>query len=328
MIDPTALLAEPLPVLRAKSPKICDFLIAQGVAPNESVSLDQWLARLSPDDCEDQSLDKAVLIETLCALAAETDAAGFVLRELTLLGGRDKLGRPEDAHLTFAPGSTTSIVGPTGSGKSRLLADIEWMAQGDTPTGRRVLLNGAPPEPELRFSLEHKLVAQLSQNMNFVVDATVGRFVEMHALSRKINAAHIVADIVAQANLLVGEPFAESTAVTALSGGQSRALMIADTAFLSASPVVLIDEIENAGIDRKQALDLLIRKEKIVLMATHDPILALMAERRLTICDGRMTKVLTTSQTECALRGELEAADARLEAVRARLRAGETIDSF
>lgn len=329
MIDPAALLAEPLPVLRARSPKICDFLIAQGVAPDESASLDQWLAMLSPDDCEDRSLDKAVLIETLCALAAETEAAaGFVLRELTLLGGRDKRGRPEDVHLTFAPGSTTSIVGPTGSGKSRLLADIEWMAQGDTPTGRRVLLNGAPPEPELRFSLEHKLVAQLSQNMNFVVDATVGRFIEMHALSRKVNAAHIVADIVAQANLLVGEPFAENTAVTALSGGQSRALMIADTAFLSASPVVLIDEIENAGIHRKQALDLLIRKEKIVLMATHDPILALMASRRLTICDGRVTKVLTTSETECALRGELEAVDARLEALRARLRAGEAIESF
>jgi ABC-type lipoprotein export system ATPase subunit len=328
MIDPAALLSAPLPVLRARSPKICDFLIAQGVEPDESGSLGQWLARLSPDDCEDQSLDKAVLIETLCALAAETDAAGLVLRELTLLGGRDKFGRPEDVQLAFAPGSTTSIVGPTGSGKSRLLADIEWMAQGDTPTGRHILLNGAPPDPELRFSLEHKPVAQLSQNMNFVVDATVGRFIEMHALSRKINAAHIVAEIVTQANLLVGEPFAESTAVTALSGGQSRALMIADTAFLSASPVVLIDEIENAGIDRKQALDLLIRKEKIVLMATHDPILALMAARRLTICDGRVTKVLTTSAAECALRGELEVIDARLGALRARLRAGETIDSF
>lgn len=52
------------------------------------------------------------------------------------------------------------------------------------------------------------------------------------------------------------------TAVTALSGGQSRALMIADTALLSSSPIVLIDEIENAGVDRKKALELLVRKEK------------------------------------------------------------------
>ena len=41
-----------------------------------------------------------------------------------------------------------------------------------------------------------------------------------------------------------------------LSGGQSRALMIADTALLSESPIVLIDEIENAGVDRRLALNL------------------------------------------------------------------------
>ena len=34
--------------------------------------------------------------------------------------------------------------------------------------------------------------------------------------------------------------------------GQTRALMIADTALVSASPIVLIDEIENAGIDRRR----------------------------------------------------------------------------
>ena len=53
---------------------------------------------------------------------------------------------------------------------------------------------------------------------------------------------------------LAGEAFDISTKVTQLSGGQSRALMIADTAYMSSSPVILIDEIENAGIDRKQAI--------------------------------------------------------------------------
>ena len=85
---------------------------------------------------------------------------------------------------------------------------------------------------------------------------------------------------------LAGENFAPETAVTALSGGQSRALMIADTAVLSSSPIVLIDEIENAGIDRKKALDLLISQDKIVLMATHDPLLALMADKRIVIKNG------------------------------------------
>ena len=41
--------------------------------------------------------------------------------------------------------------------------------------------------------------------------------------------------------------------------------MIADTAILSSSPIVLIDEIENAGIDREKALELLVSEDKIVL---------------------------------------------------------------
>lgn len=54
------------------------------------------------------------------------------------------------------------------------------------------------------------------------------------------------------ANELAGEKFTLDTKVTQLSGGQSRALMIADVACISSSPIVLIDEIENAGIDRQK----------------------------------------------------------------------------
>ena len=158
---------------------------------------------------------------------------------------------------------------------------IEWLAQNDTPTSRSILINEEKPNTELRYSIENKLVAQLSQNMNFVIDTSVGEFIRMHAESRGIlNPDYIIKEIVYQANLLAGESFTKETPVTSLSGGQSRALMIADTAFLSKSPIVLIDEIEYAGIDRKRALDLLVKKEKIILMATHDPILALLAQKR------------------------------------------------
>ena len=78
------------------------------------------------------------------------------------------------------------IVGPTGSGKSRLLADIECLAQGDTPSGRRVLVNGKALEPAWRYGFSGRLIAQLSQNMNFVVDLDVGEFVAMHAECRMV----------------------------------------------------------------------------------------------------------------------------------------------
>jgi len=250
--------------------------------------------------------------------------------EITITGGFAKDGTDEPVRkLTVKVGEIVCIVGPTGSGKSRLLADIEWVARGDTPTGRHVTINGEVPGDKWRFSAEYKLVAQLSQNMNFVMDLSVEEFLALHAESRQASEPEEkIQRIWNWANELAGESFALDTPVTSLSGGQSRALMIADTAVLSASPVVLIDEIENAGIDRQQALDILIREEKIVLMATHDPILALMGDRRVVINNGAMQKVIEPSAEEHANLTELRAIDERMMGLRNRLRMGEQLDEI
>ncbi len=250
--------------------------------------------------------------------------------EVTIRGGRAKDGSDESVReLTVKVGEIVCIVGPTGSGKSRLLADIEWVARGDTPTGRHVLINGEVPGDKWRFDSEYKLVAQLSQNMNFVMDLTVQEFLALHAESRQAaDPEEKIQRIWSWANELAGEPFGLDTPVTSLSGGQSRALMIADTAVLSASPVVLIDEIENAGIDRQQALEILIQQEKIVLMATHDPILALMGDRRVIIANGAMSQVIEPSEQEKANLTELRELDARLMGLRHRLRRGERLDTI
>jgi len=108
----------------------------------------------------------------------------------------------------------------------------------------------------------------------------------------------MVRTILAAANDLAGEKFTGKVSVTQLSGGQSRALMIADTALLSPSPIVLIDEIENAGINRRQALELLVKKEKITFIATHDPVLALMGTRRIFFRDGGIAGIILPDAAE------------------------------
>ena len=318
--------------LYEQMPQVSLFLGDYGLDPLErGITLGLWLESLPEEMYEDIGIDMPGLVENLEEYLSQQQMlqSGHLpaVNDITIIGGSDKSGTPEQVRLTLIRGSVTSIVGPTGSGKSRLLADIEWMAQCDTPTGRAILVNGEKPDPELRFSLEYKLVAQLSQNMNFVMDTTVAEFVAMHAESRMVeNIPGVVDEIVTQANQLAGEPFSGNTPVTSLSGGQSRALMIADTAFLSSSPVVLIDEIENAGIDRKRALSLLVRREKIVLMATHDPILALMAEQRMVIRNGGIHRVITTTEREKENLTVLESFDNRLLALRTRLRSGELIE--
>jgi ABC-type lipoprotein export system ATPase subunit len=98
--------------------------------------------------------------------------------------------------------------------------------------------------------------------------------------------------------------------------------MIADVAVLGRSPVVLVDEIENAGIDRRRALDLLVARDKIVLLATHDPLLALLAPRRAVLRNGGIHAVIDRDAGELSLLGELEGLEQRLLRVRSLLRAG------
>ena len=331
----TAIFQKDSATLERDMPHVVQFFANYGVHFTElHLPVGKQLDNLSTDFFEDIGIGKTQLIQSLEAFLENRESIenrdnAFNVDSITIQGGHDKSGKAENKELTLRAGSITSIVGPTGSGKSRLLADIEWLAQGDTPTGRTILINNETPDPELRFSLERKLVAQLSQNMNFVMDATVSEFITMHAESRMVNnTAPIAEEIIRQANLLAGESFKPDTPLTALSGGQSRALMIADTAFLSTSPVVLIDEIENAGIDRKKALQLLVKKEKIILIATHDPILALMAEQRLVIKNGGIQKLIITSAKEKENLKELEELDTRMMLLRHKLRQGENIEKI
>ncbi len=329
----TALFEKPLAETLVEHPYIEDFLTSFGlnIQPAES-NLTHYLDTLDPDTLEDLGLSeeqlRQSLNEFLKGMMALSDPMEKV-ESLTIIGGHNKNGQAENIDLVLKPGEVICIVGPTGSGKSRLLADIEWVAQGDTPTGRKILINDQVPDNKWRFSTEYKLVAQLSQNMNFVMDLSAEEFIRMHAESRLMtDPEEKVAQILKQANELAGEPFEPDTPVTSLSGGQSRALMIADMAILSKSPIALIDEIENAGIDRKKALDLLVQEEKIILMATHDPILALMGDRRLVIKNGGIAKIIESSQEERKNLASLEELDNKLLALRNRIRTGETLENI
>ncbi len=302
------------------------------VKGHEDIGFNEFLSALSAQELEDSAIDIAALPGELdCYIEQMLEFLGIekrsMVKSLTILPGHNKSGIPEGfERFDILPSHIVSIVGPTGSGKSRLLADIEWAAQNDTPTGRSILINNEKPDSKWRYSSNNKLVAQLSQNMNFVMDLSVGDFVEMHAASRRVsNVPEVKKRILEEANRLAGESFLETTPVTGLSGGQSRALMIADTAILSSSPIVLIDEIENAGIDRRKALELLVSQDKIVLMATHDPLLALMADRRIVIKNGGIHKIIETSAEEKRLLARLDVLDEVMQSARRKLRAGEAL---
>lgn len=240
---------------------------------------------------------------------------------LNITGGTDRAGQPETVTtLVLEAGDSLAVLGPTGSGKSEFLADIEQMAGGDTPSGRIVTFaHSATP-------VRQGLVATLSQRTNFIMDATVAEFACLHAASLgKDGTREWAEETVALANTLCGEPMKGDSLLQRLSGGQTRALMIADIALISDAPVVLIDEVENAGIDKHLAVDTLSGHGKITIIATHDPVLMLSSPRRLVMAGGGMRHLHLLDEDESACLDLLVRLDRTLLAARERLRRGERL---
>lgn len=287
------------------------------------------LQKVDDEDLSEFGLDKSGIFMNFCEFLltfTQAEASTAEVSSISIIGGFNKSKESENINFTISTGEVISIVGPTGSGKSRLLGDIECLAQGDTPTGRKILVNGAEVDELQRFDMDGKLVAQLSQNMNFVMDLSVSEFLEMHAKSRLTpDTGKVVEKCFECANHLAGEKFSRNTKVTQLSGGQSRALMVADTAYMSESPIVLIDEIENAGIDRRRAIKLLAKKEKIIFVSTHDPLLAISADKRIVIKNGGIHKIIEISDAEKQSLASIEKLDNTMMMLRNRLREGEII---
>lgn len=311
-------------------PAFADFLSSFNIKPeNEKKPFPELLDTFPDRFWEDNALTRHELLGLFIDFAKGilTAEKQVIISSVEILAGIDKSAGKEACNLSLKPGEVTCIVGPTGSGKSRLLADIEWLANSDTPTKRRVLINGQKPDGHLTNAYGGKLVAQITQNMNFVLDMDVQSFLTLHAESRLMeNPEQMVSKVIGLANELSGEAFTPQTPVTFLSGGQSRALMIADVACIGQAPVVLIDEIENAGVDKRKALELLINQDKIVLMATHDPLLILLADKRVVIKNGGLHKIIATNKSEKELYNQLEELDNTMQMARNYFRSGNELN--
>lgn len=246
--------------------------------------------------------------------------------QLELFPGKDKQGVPENfSPLCMRRGELYTIVGSTGSGKSRLIKDIEQLSNGDSITGRTVRLNKTALCGHARLEASRALVAHLGQNMRFILDLDAASFLRLHARCR--NASCTPETVLALANNLTPEPISMQQNLNLLSGGQTRALMIADIALICDAPVVLVDEIENAGLDKEAALKALQRRDKLVLVVTHDPHTALSSKQRIVMQNGAVRAVIARSSAEEELYKALSTAYLREQRLRCMLRSGQRLSA-
>jgi len=261
-------------------------------------------------------------------LEPSTTTSTRKIQTITILGGQGKNHLPEPVRqVDLKMGDILSVVGPTGCGKTTLINDIELYANGTTPTGRTVLINGQLPPEDYAADPSSNPIALISQHTNFLSDLPVHEFLKTHAKIRGVaSAARAVEETVSFANQLTGEPIILENAMTELSGGQTRSLLIADAIVIGNSPIILLDEIENAGIHRTRALELLKGYEKIFIFVTHDPRIALLSDYRIVMRDGGMQKLIVTNGEEKGIAQEIRKLDDLLLGLRQRIRSGEALD--
>lgn len=252
-----------------------------------------------------------------------------MIETITILGGHNRAGEPEPVQrIDMKMGDVISIVGPTGSGKTTLINDLELFANANTQTGRRVLINGELPPYEYRDNPASNPIALITQHTTFLSDLPVEEFLQAHAHIRAVEKEQV--DTMIQktldfGNQLTGEPIVLSSRMTELSGGQTRALLIADAAIICNTPIVLLDEVENAGIHRTRALELLRAYRKIFIFVTHDPRIALLSDYRIVMQGGSVISVLTTNEEERKLSYQVGKLDDILSKMRDKLRFGERL---
>ena len=239
-------------------------------------------------------------------------------------GGKDQVDK-----LEMKMGDVVSIVGPTGSGKTTLINDIELFARGDTPTKRCIFINGEIPSDDYRYDPSANPIALITQHTNFLSDMQVKEFLHVHAMVRtkdKTQVEKMIQETISFANQLTGEPIDLHCRMTELSGGQTRALLIADATIICNTPIVLLDEVENAGINRSRALELLRQYRKIFVFVTHDPHIALLSDYRLVMEEGRIKKIQYSTEIEKHCSTKVAALDEFLATLREKLRHGSLIE--
>ena len=199
----------------------------------------------------------------------------------------------DGVSLSVQRGEFVSIIGQSGSGKSTLLHLLGCL---DTPTSGEYLLEGNSvrdlSDAELS-RIRNKHFGFVFQSYNLLTDLSAVENVEqplvyagVRAKERRERAANALAKV-GLADRMRHLP-------TQLSGGQQQRVAIA-RALVTSPTLLLADEpTGNLNSEASEAilgiLEGLHREGMSVVMITHDPLVALRAERQVSLQDGQVVR--------------------------------------
>jgi putative ABC transport system ATP-binding protein len=186
-------------------------------------------------------------------------------------------------------GEFVALIGPSGSGKSTLMAILGCL---DSPTAGRYALDGQPVESLSGGALariRNEKVGFVFQSYNLLPKASILRNVELPLLyagvSRKERRRRAMEMLEK-----VGIPEKAHVLPAQLSGGQRQRVAIARA--LANRPALLLADEPTGALDSKTGAEVLglfkelHRQGNAVMLVTHDPHIAAMAERKVELYDG------------------------------------------
>lgn len=195
----------------------------------------------------------------------------------------------ENISLHVKQGEFVAIMGKSGSGKSTLLSILAGL---DQPTAGQVKLNG----DELTNMSEEALALKRQSDIGFVFQSfhliptlSVYENIEFPlSIARKQEPSRVNELIKA-----VELDHRKSSFPHQLSGGEKQRTAIARA--LVAQPKILFADEPTGNLDEKnadQVMQLLLELQKAfntaLVIVTHDPALAALADRTITIVDGQL----------------------------------------
>ncbi|MBS3887052.1 MAG: ABC transporter ATP-binding protein [Dethiobacter sp.] len=193
--------------------------------------------------------------------------------------------------MEISQGEALAIVGPSGSGKSTLMNIIGCL---DTPTSGSYVLNGRAVSGLSKNELAGVRNTQIGfvfQSYNLLPRQTALENVELPLIYRGL-PGKVRREYALAALEKVGLTGRMHHRPTELSGGQQQRVAIA-RALVGDSPVILADEptgnLDSAsGREVMNVLTKLHSQGKTLILITHDPQVAKLAQRQVRIIDGRL----------------------------------------